>query len=304
MSRPFVVIPAVGLLAALWLGLAGGIVLAWESDTALFEIFAGVFWSSVWCLWVVRVWLGGPTAIGLMRKAMFTICPLLLVAAVAAVAITGGDVYPEQLLGVAAALGGIVAGALLSRGDVREWSRSTAVPRVVRQPPDGVAFDLRGAALRQGRAFFGCGMLLAVVVVLLVVGAIGAMLPAGRETDAPDYVAFMAGVVLLVVVGVAGYVRVGARANAMGVLTVTDRGINEHPWDTFQSVALTYEGEAKVVSGVHRYPKARLDLVLDDSPDTRHLALPNDAHLHGSIASALAERSPGGLFRGWVQRAG
>ncbi|MEV4178959.1 hypothetical protein [Nonomuraea sp. NPDC049709] len=74
---------------------------------------------------------------------------------------------------------------------------------------------------------------------LLVVGAIGATLPADRGTDSPNYIAFMVGVVLIVLAGVAGYVWIDVRAGAMGVLTVTGRHLNEHPWSRVRSVALS-----------------------------------------------------------------
>ncbi|GAA3610418.1 hypothetical protein GCM10022419_114270 [Nonomuraea rosea] len=49
----------------------------------------------------------------------------------------------------------------------------------------------------------------------------------------------MVGVVLVVLAGVAGYVWIDVRARAMGVLTVTDRHLNEHPWSRVRSVALS-----------------------------------------------------------------
>ncbi|MGW4792313.1 hypothetical protein ACWEPC_07860 [Nonomuraea sp. NPDC004297] len=304
MQRPLAHKLAVGLIAVLWVGLAGGIVLVWSSDSAPFEIFAGVFWTCVWYFWVARVWMGGPMAIQLMRKALLILGPILIVSFVLAVGITGGEVYPSQLIGVASALCGIAGGVLLRREDVKRWSLSTVQTRVVVQPPDGTAFDLRSASLRQERGMFGCLMLVIGAVVLIVVGVIGAMLPAGRGVDAPDYIAFMVGVVLVVVIGVAGYVRIDRKARAMGVLSVTTRGIDEHPWSRLRSVTLSHAGETAVVAGVRRYPGARLDLSLYDEPDVRHLALPNDAPLHASIAAALATHSPDGVFLGWVRRDG
>ncbi|WP_219508262.1 hypothetical protein [Nonomuraea ceibae] len=302
MPRPPALRLAAGLLAVFWLGLAGGAVLVWGTAAAPFEIFAGVFWSSVWCFWLARVWLGGPMAIGLMRVAVLGIGSVLLVGAVLAAGISGGGVYPSQGIGAGAALCGVAGGLLLGREDVKRWSRSTTRVRVVRQPPDGTAFDLRGAALRQGRGMFGCLMLVISVAVLVVVGVIGATLPEDRGVDAPDYLAFMAGVVLVVIIGIAGYIRINLRAKALGVLTVTERGINEHPWPRIRSAALSYTGEAKTVDGVRRYPGARLDLSFHDEPGERHLALPGDAHLHGSIAAALATHCPEGTFLGWVPR--
>lgn len=304
MQRPFAHKLAVGLLAVLWLGLIGGFVLVWRNDAVPFEIFAGVFWSSVWYFWLARIWLGGPMAIGLMRKALFTICPIMIGASAVAIGITDGEVYPSQLIGVAAALCGIAGGVLLGRGDVKRWSQSTVAVGVVRQPPDGTVFDLRAAALRQNRSRFGCLMIVVVVFMLLVVGVIGAMLPEGRGMNAPDYTAFMVGVVLVVIVGIAGYVWINLQARAMGVLTITERHINEHPWSRLRSVALSHKGEAAVVDGVRRYPSVRLDLSLYDQPGEHHLTLPNDAILHGSIAAALVTRSPEGVFLGWVHRTG
>jgi hypothetical protein len=304
MQRPLAHKLAVGLLAVLWLGPIGGIVLVWRNGAVPFEIFAGVFWSSVWYFWLARIWLGGPMAIGLMRKALFGICPLMIGASAVAVGMADGEVYPSQLIGVAAALCGIAGGVLLGRGDVKRWSESTVVAGMVRRPPDGTAFDLRGASLRQNRGLFGCLMMVISVVMLLVVGVIGAMLPEGRGMNAPDYIAFMVGVVLVVIIGIAGYIRINLQAKAMGVLTVTERHLNEHPWPRLRSVALSYQGEAAVVDGVRRYPSARLDLSLYDQPDELRLKLPNDAILHGSIAAALATYSPEGVFLGWVNRAG
>lgn len=304
MQRPLAHKLAVGLLSNVWLGLIGGIVLVWRNDAAPFEIFAGVFWSSVWYFWVVRIWLGGPMAIGLMRKALLAICPILIGGAAIAVGIGGGKVYPAQLIGVAAAMCGIGGAMLLGREDVKRWSQSTVVARVVRQPPTGIAFDLRSASLRQDRGMFGCLMIVIAVVVLIVVGVIGAMLPEDRGMNAPDYIAFMVGVVLVAVIGIAGYIRINVRAAAMGVLTVTERGINEHPWSSLRSVSLSYVGEAAIVAGVRRYPRARLDLSLYGAPYEHGLALPNDANLHGSIAAALAAHCPDGVFLGWVQRSG
>jgi hypothetical protein len=149
---------------------------------------------------------------------------------------------------------------------------------------------------------FGCLMLVIVVVMLIVVGVIGATLPEDRGVDAPDYIAFMIGVALVVVIGIAGYTWITVQANAMGTLTVTDRGLNDHPWPRLRSVALSYTGEARIVAGVRRYPGARLDLSLYDEPDDHHLPLPNDANLHASIAEALATHSPDGIFLGWTQR--
>jgi len=100
MQRPLAHKSAVGLLAVLWPGLIGGIVLVWRNDAAPFEIFVGVFWSAVWYFWLARIWLGGPMAIGLMRKALFAICPIMIAAAVA-VGIADGEVYPSQLVGLA-----------------------------------------------------------------------------------------------------------------------------------------------------------------------------------------------------------
>ncbi|GAA2212102.1 hypothetical protein GCM10009850_075640 [Nonomuraea monospora] len=303
MQRPLALHLAVALLALLWAGLIGGVVLVWEGGTAPFEIFAGVFWSAVWCFWLARVWLGGPMAIGLMRKALFGICPLLILGSGLAIGMSDGRVYPSQLAGIAAAVCGVAGGLLLCRGDVRRWSSSAVAPRVLHQPADGTAFDLRGVALRQQRGLFGCLMMVVAVVVLIVVGLIGAALPDDRGTDAPDYVAFMVGVVLVVIIAVAGYIRINVQAKALGVLVVSSRGVNDHPWSRLRSVALTYVGEATVVDGVRRYPQARLDLSLYDEPEEQRLALPNEAHLHGSIAAALAARSPEGVFLGWVQRA-
>ncbi|MFC5834169.1 hypothetical protein [Nonomuraea insulae] len=302
MQRPFAHKLAVGLLAVLWLGLIAGFVLVWRNDVVPFEIFVGVFWSAVWYFWLARIWLGGPMAIGLMRKALFTICPIMIGASAVAIGITDGEVYPSQLIGVAAALCGIAGGVLLSRGDVKRWSQSTVAVGMVRQPPDGTAFDLRAAALRQNRGRFGCLMIVVTVFMLLVVGVIGAMLPAGRGMNALDYTAFMVGVVLVVIIGIAGYIRINLQAGAMGVLTITERHINEHPWSRLRSVALSYQGEAAVVDGVRRHPSVRLDLSLYDQPDEHSLTLPNDAILHGSIAAALATHSPEGVFLGWVHR--
>ncbi|MEV4360944.1 hypothetical protein [Nonomuraea sp. NPDC049625] len=302
MQRPLAHKSAVGLLAVLWPGLIGGVVLVWRNDAAPFEIFAGVFWSSVWYFWLARIWLGGPMAIGLMRKALFAICPIMIAATAVAIGITDGEVYPSQMIGVAAALCGIVGGVLLRREDVKRWSLSTVTARTVRQPPDGTAFDLRAVALRQNRGMFGCLMIVVTVLMLLVVGVIGAMLPEGRGMNAPDYIAFMVGVVLVVIVGITGYIRINHQAAAMGVLTVTERHLNEHPWPRLRSVTLSYKGEAAVVDGVRRYPSARLDLSLYDQPDEHHLRLPDDATLHGSIAAALSTHSPEGVFVGWVPR--
>ncbi|MGW4961626.1 hypothetical protein ACWEPL_30780 [Nonomuraea sp. NPDC004186] len=302
MQRPLAHKSAVGLLAVLWPGLIGGVVLVWRNDAAPFEIFAGVFWSSVWYFWLARIWLGGPMAIGLMRKALFAICPIMIAATAVAIGITDGEVYPSQMIGVAAALCGIVGGVLLRREDVKRWSLSTVAARTVRQPPDGTAFDLRAVALRQNRGMFGCLMIVVTVLMLLAVGVIGAMLPEGRGMNAPDYIAFMVGVVLVVIVGIAGYIRINLQAAAMGVLTVTERHLNEHPWPRLRSVTLSYKGEAAVVDGVRRYPSARLDLSLYDQPDEHHLRLPDDATLHGSIAAALSTHSPEGVFVGWVPR--
>jgi hypothetical protein len=145
--------------------------------------------------------------------------------------------YASAIDRVIALLGrGILAGVLLSRREVQRWSLPTVAVRVVRQPPDGAAFDLRSAALRQGRGKFGCLMIVVTVLMLLVAGAIGATLPAGRETDSPNYIASMVGVVLVVF---AGYVWIDVRARAMGVLTVTDRHRNEHPWSRVRSAALS-----------------------------------------------------------------
>jgi hypothetical protein len=304
MRRPLAHQVAVGLLAVLWLGLVGGIVLVWGSDAAPFEIFAGVFWSSVWYFWLARVWLGGPMAIGLMRKALLTICPILIAGSALAIGISGGEVYPSQLIGVAAALCGVAGGVLLGRDEVKRWSQSAAAVKVLRQPPDGTAFDLRAASLRQSRGMFGCLLIIVAAVVLIVVGVIGAMLPEDRGVNAPDYIAFMVGVVLVVVIGIAGHIWINLRAKAMGVLAVTELGLNDHPWSRLRSVALSYVGEAVIVDGVHRYPGARLDLSLYDEPDEHHLALPGDAILHGSIAAALATHAPDGVFLGWVQRTG
>ncbi|MEV5888590.1 hypothetical protein [Nonomuraea fuscirosea] len=304
MQRPLAHVTAVGLLVVVWLGLMGGIALVWQDDAAPFEIFAGAFWSLVWFFWLARIWLGGPMAIGLMRKALFGLCPILIFATGLAVGIGGGEVYPSQLVAFAVAVCGIFAGVLLMRGEVQRWSLATVAVRVVRQPPDGTAFDLRSAALRQSRGKFGCLMIVVTVLMLLVVGAIGATLPADRGTDAPDYIAFMVGVVLVVLAGIAGYVWIDVRARAMGVLTVTDRHLDEHPWSRVRSVALSYKGEAAVVNGVRRHRSARLDLSLYDEPDPRRLRLPDDAALHGSIAAALAAHSPEGVFRGWVSRTG
>ncbi|GAA3610422.1 hypothetical protein GCM10022419_114280 [Nonomuraea rosea] len=69
---------------------------------------------------------------------------------------------------------------------MQRWSLSTVAARVVRQPPDGTAFDLRSAALWQSRGKFGCLMIVVTVLMLLVVGAIGATLPADRGTDSPN----------------------------------------------------------------------------------------------------------------------
>ncbi|HUR09502.1 MAG TPA: hypothetical protein VM347_43675 [Nonomuraea sp.] len=88
----------------------------------------------------------------------------------------------------------------------------------------------------------------------------------------------------------------------MGVLTITERHINEHPWPRIRSVALSYKGEAAVVDGISRCPSARLDPFLYDQPDEHHLRLPDDATLHGSIAAALSTHSPEGVFVGWVPR--
>ncbi|MGV9382362.1 hypothetical protein ACWDRB_41575 [Nonomuraea sp. NPDC003707] len=302
MQRPLAHKSAVGLLAILWPGLIGGVVLVWRNDAAPFEIFAGVFWSSVWYFWLARIWLGGPMAIGLMRKALFAICPIMIAATAVAIGITDGEVYPSQMIGVAAALCGIAGGVLLRREDVKRWSLSTVAARTVRQPPDGTAFDLRAVALRQNRGMFGCLMIVVTVLMLLVVGVIGAMLPEGRGMNAPDYIAFMVGVVLVVIVGITGYIRINLQAAAMGVLTVTERHLNEHPWPRLRSVTLSYKGEAAVVDGVRRYPSARLDLSLYDQPDEHHLRLPDDATLHGSIAAALSTHSPEGVFVGWVPR--
>ncbi|MFI9842245.1 hypothetical protein ACIHFD_34785 [Nonomuraea sp. NPDC051941] len=302
MQRPLAHKSAVGLLAVLWPGLIGGVVLVWRNDAAPFEIFAGVFWSSVWYFWLARIWLGGPMAIGLMRKALFAICPIMIAATAVAIGITDGEVYPSQMIGVAAALCGIAGGVLLRREDVKRWSLSTVAARTVRQPPDGTAFDLRAVALRQNRGMFGCLMIVVTVLMLLVVGVIGAMLPEGRGMNAPDYIAFMVGVVLVVIVGITGYIRINLQAAAMGVLTVTERHLNEHPWPRLRSVTLSYKGEAAVVDGVRRYPSARLDLSLYDQPDEHHLRLPDDATLHGSIAAALSTHSPEGVFVGWVPR--
>ncbi|MEU7739231.1 hypothetical protein [Nonomuraea sp. NPDC049158] len=301
MQRPLAHKSAVGLLAVLWPGLIGGIVLVWRNDAAPFEIFVGVFWSAVWYFWLARIWLGGPMAIGLMRKALFAICPIMIAAAVA-VGIADGEVYPSQLVGLAAALCGIAGGVLLSRGDVKKWSLSTVAVRTVRQPPDGIAFDLRSAALRRSRGRFGCLMMVVTVLMLLVVGVIGATLPEGRGTNAPDYIAFMVGVVLVVIIGIAGYIRLNIQARAMGVLTITERHINEHPWPRLRSVALSYKGEAAVVDGISRYPSARLDLSFYDQSDEHHLRLPDAAALHRSIAEALSTHSPEGVFAGWVPR--
>ncbi|GAA3613420.1 hypothetical protein GCM10022419_118150 [Nonomuraea rosea] len=302
MRRPLAHKSAVGLLAVLWPGLVGGIVLVWRDDAAPFEIFVGVFWSLVWYFWLARIWLGGPMAIGLMRKALFGICPLMIVGTAVAIGISDGAVYPSQLVGVAAALCGIAGGVLLSRGDVKRWSLSTVAVRTVRQPSDGTAFDLRSAALRRSKGLFGCLMIVVAVLMLLVVGVIGATLPADRGTDAPDYVAFMVGVVVVVLIGIAGYIKINSQAGAMGVLTITERHINEHPWSRLRSVALSYKGEAAVVDGISRYPSARLDLSFYDQPDEHHLRLPDDATLHGSIAAALSTYSPEGVFVGWVPR--
>ncbi|MEU7830251.1 hypothetical protein [Nonomuraea sp. NPDC049129] len=301
MQRPLAHKSAVGLLAVLWPGLIGGIVLVWRNDATPFEIFVGVFWSAVWYFWLARIWLGGPMAIGLMRKALFAICPIMIAAAVA-VGIADGEVYPSQLVGLAAALCGIASGVLLSRGDVKKWSLSTVAVRTVRQPPDGIAFDLRSAALRRSRGMFGCLMMVVTVLMLLVVGVIGATLPEGRGTNAPDYIAFMVGVVLVVIIGIAGYIRLNIQARAMGVLTITERHINEHPWPRLRSVALSYKGEAAVVGGITRYPSARLDLSFYDQSDEHHLRLPDAAALHRSIAEALSTHSPEGVFAGWVPR--
>ncbi|MET9245391.1 hypothetical protein [Nonomuraea sp. NPDC003709] len=302
MQRPLAHKSAVGLLAVLWPGLIGGVVLVWRNDAAPFEIFAGVFWSLVWYFWLARIWLGGPMAIGLMRKALFAICPIMIAATAVAIGITDGEVYPSQMIGVAAALCGIAGGVLLRREDVKRWSLSTVAARTVRQPPDGTAFDLRAVALRQNRGRFGCLMIVVTVLMLLVVGVIGAMLPEGRGMNAPDYIAFMVGVVLVVIIGITGYIRINLQAAAMGVLTVTERHLNEHPWPRLRSVTLSYKGEAAVVDGVRRYPSARLDLSLYDQPDEHHLRLPDDATLHGSIAAALSTHSPEGVFVGWVPR--
>ncbi|MER6005876.1 hypothetical protein ABT120_45540 [Nonomuraea angiospora] len=302
MQRPLAHKSAVGLLAVLWPGLIGGVVLVWRNDAAPFEIFAGVFWSAVWYFWLARIWLGGPMAIGLMRKALFAICPIMIAATAVALGITDGEVYPSQMIGVAAALCGIAGGVLLRREDVKRWSLSTVAARTVRQPPDGTAFDLRAVALRQNRGMFGCLMIVVTVLMLLVVGVIGALLPEGRGMNAPDYIAFMVGVVLVVIVGITGYIRINLQAAAMGVLTVTERHLNEHPWPRLRSVTLSYKGEAAVVDGVRRYPSARLDLSLYDQPDEHHLRLPDDATLHGSIAAALSTHSPEGVFVGWVPR--
>jgi hypothetical protein len=304
MRRPFAHTSAVGLLAVLWPGLVGGIVLVWRDDTAPFEIFVGVFWSLVWYFWLARIWLGGPMAIGLMRKALFGICPIMIVGTAVAIGISDGAVYPSQLVGVAAALCGIAGGVLLSRGDVKRWSLSTVAVRTVRQPSDGAAFDLRSAALRRSRGMFGCLMIVVTVLMLLVVGVIGATLPADRGTNAPDYIAFMVGVVVVVLIGIAGYIKINIQAGAMGVLTITERHINEHPWSRLRSAALSYKGEAAVVDGISRYPSARLDLSFYDRPDEHHLRLPDDAILHGSIAAALSTYSPEGVFVGWVPRTG
>lgn len=302
MQRPLAHKLAVALLASLWLGLIGGIVLVWGTEAAPFEIFAGVLWSSVWCFWVARIWLGGPMAIGLMRKALFGICPILLVGAAVAIGISDGEVYPSQLIGIAAALCGIAGGVLLSRHDVKRWSESTVVARVLRQPPDGTAFDLRTASLRQNRGMFGCLTLVIAVVMLIVVGAIGATLPEDRGVNAPDYIAFMVGVVLVAAFAIAGYIRINMQAKAMGILLITDRGIDDHPWPRLRSVTLSYTGKEAIVAGIRRYPGARLDLSLYDEPNELHRPLPNDANLHDSIATALATHSPDGVFLGWTHR--
>ncbi|NUR87803.1 MAG: hypothetical protein HOY71_27280 [Nonomuraea sp.] len=282
MRRPFSLHLAAGLLAVLWLGLAAGVLLVWRSDAAPFEIFGGVFWTGVWYLWVARVWIGGPMAIRLMRRAMFGICPLLILAGGVAIGMSGGEVYPAQLVGFAAAACGISAAVLLGGREVGAWSETIIRGRVVVQPPDGTAFDLRGAQLRQGRGMFGCLMIVITFAVLLVVGVIGMFLPEGRGTEAPDYIAFMVGVGLVVVIGVAGYIRINRRAAAMGVLVVSDRGINEHPWSRLRSVALVNQG-------------ARLVLTFYDEPGEHGLPLPNDAALRRAVADALAARAPEGL---------
>ncbi|UBU08916.1 hypothetical protein [Nonomuraea gerenzanensis] len=303
MQRPLAHRLAVALLALLWPGLAGGVVLVWQGRAAPYEIFAGVFWSAVWYFWLARVWLGGPMAIGLMRKALYGICPILILAAGLAVGMSDGEIHPSQLTGLGAALCGLAAALLLGRGEVRRWSESAAAPKAVRQPPDGTAFDLRAVALRQNRGMFGCLMMVVAAVVLVVVGLIGAALPADRGTDAPDYIAFMVGVVLVVVIGIAGYIRINLQAKALGVLVITARGVNDHPWSRLRSVSLSYAGEASVVAGVRRHPGVRLDLSLYDEPDEHHLALPNEANVHGSIAAALAAHAPEGVFLGWTRRA-
>ncbi|MBE1530261.1 hypothetical protein [Actinomadura algeriensis] len=125
--RPPAVAASVTLLALCWLAAVTSAVLRDDVDGRTLAMLA--FWTAAFTVWLVRVWLGGPLAIGQMARFAPTLGAVLFlgILLIAVAGYSGGhrpDPSEVSLLLVLLLPGAAVftAGVLLRRADVRAWT--------------------------------------------------------------------------------------------------------------------------------------------------------------------------------------
>ncbi|TDC52711.1 hypothetical protein E1281_18750 [Actinomadura sp. KC345] len=133
LRRPWAVVASVALALAFWVPAMGYAALPGGADPA--DIAMGSFWTAVVLAWLVRVWTGGPMAIGFMKFTATFIggAFLAVILLLAGMGVGDGDTRSDDLqrygFGVLLSAGLLLSGLLLGRADVREWCEARAQGR-------------------------------------------------------------------------------------------------------------------------------------------------------------------------------
>ena len=124
LRRPWAVVASVALALAFWVPAGGYAALSGGPDPG--DIAMGSFWTAVVVAWLLRIWTGGPMAIGFMKFAARFIGGAFLVVIVLLAGMgVSTDARSDDLqrygLGVLLSAALLVSGLLLGRDDVRAW---------------------------------------------------------------------------------------------------------------------------------------------------------------------------------------
>ncbi|MGP4024291.1 hypothetical protein [Actinomadura sp. 3N407] len=134
LRRPWVVVVAVVLVSAFWIPAMGYATFRSSGGGDAADVAMGSFWTAIMVAWLVRVWAGGPLAVGSLGWIARFLGPVfLIVMAWYGMNLSNGDGEGADLLrpaaGVLFGAGLLVTGLLLKRADVREWCEARAQGR-------------------------------------------------------------------------------------------------------------------------------------------------------------------------------